>query len=46
MTSRTLVTQAPGANLENAKLGGISIDGASGGENRFIIDGAETTNLQ
>ena len=42
----TLVTQAPGANLENAKLGGISIDGASGGENRFIIDGAETTNLQ
>ena len=42
----SLVTQAPGANLENAKLGGISIDGASGGENRFIIDGAETTNLQ
>ena len=25
----SLVTQAPGANLENAKLGGISIDGAS-----------------
>ena len=42
----SLVTQAPGANLENAKLGGISIDGASAGENRFIIDGAETTNLQ
>ena len=41
----TLVTQAPGANQE-AKLGGISIDGASAGENRFIIDGMETTNLQ
>ena len=42
----SLVTQAPGANIENAKLGGISIDGASAGENRFIIDGAETGNLQ
>ena len=41
----TLVTQAPGANQES-KLGGISIDGASAGENRFIIDGIETTNLQ
>ena len=41
----TLVTQAPGANNE-AKLGGISIDGASAGENRFIIDGIETTDLQ
>jgi len=42
----SLVTQAPGVNAENAKLGGISIDGASAGENRYIIDGAETTNLQ
>ena len=41
----TLVTQAPGANQE-AKLGGISIDGASASENRYIIDGIETTNLQ
>ena len=41
----TLVTQAPGANNEG-KLGGISIDGASAGENRFIVDGVETTNLQ
>ena len=40
----SLVTQAPGANLE-AKLGGLSIDGASGSENRFIIDGAETTDM-
>ena len=41
----TMVTQAPGANQES-KLGGLSIDGASAGENRFIIDGIETTNLQ
>jgi hypothetical protein len=41
----TLVTQAPGANQE-AKLGGLSIDGASASENRYIIDGIETTNLR
>src|SRR5688572_19272216 len=41
----TMVTQAPGANQET-KLGSISIDGASAGENRFIVDGVETTNLQ
>jgi len=41
----TLVTQAPGANNES-KLGGISIDGASAGENRYIIDGIETTDIQ
>ena len=40
----SLVTQAPGANQEN-KLGGLSIDGASAGENRYIIDGIETTDL-
>ena len=41
----TLVTQAPGANNES-KSGGLSIDGASASENRYIIDGIETTNLQ
>jgi hypothetical protein len=41
----SLVTQAPGSNSEG-KLGGLSIDGASAGENRFIVDGVETTNLQ
>jgi hypothetical protein len=41
----SLVVQAPGANNE-AKLGGLSIDGASAGENRYIIDGVETTNLR
>jgi hypothetical protein len=43
----TLVTQASGANME-AKSGtnAIMIDGSSGGENRWIIDGAEATNVQ
>ena len=41
----SLVTQAPGANDER-QLGGLSIDGASAGENRFIVDGIETTNLR
>ena len=41
----SLVTQAPGANNED-KLGGLSIDGASAGENRYIIDGVETTDPQ
>jgi hypothetical protein len=41
----TLVTQAPGANVE-PKLGGLSIDGASAGENRYLIDGMETTDPQ
>ncbi len=41
----SVVTQAPGANSES-KLGGLSIDGASAGENRYIVDGVETTNLQ
>jgi hypothetical protein len=41
----SLVTQAPGANYE-AKSNGIMIDGSSAGENRYIVDGIETTNLQ
>jgi hypothetical protein len=41
----SIVTEAPGANFE-AKSGGISIDGSSASENRFIIDGVETTNPQ
>ena len=40
----TLVSLAPGANQE-PKLGGISIDGSSASENRFVINGVETTNL-
>ena len=41
----TLVTQAPGANFE-PKSSGIMIDGATAGENRYIIDGIETTDLR
>ena len=41
----SLVTQAAGANSEG-KTGGISIDGSSGSENRWVVDGAEATNLQ
>jgi hypothetical protein len=35
----------PGANLE-ARAGGVSVGGASGSENRFVVDGIDTTNLQ
>ena len=41
----SVVSQVAGANDEGL-LGGISIDGASGAENRFIVDGIDTTNLQ
>ncbi|MPY87124.1 MAG: hypothetical protein GEU99_04300 [Luteitalea sp.] len=41
----SLVQLAPGANDE-PKSGGLSIDGASGAENRFYIDGTDSTNLR
>lgn len=40
-----VVAQAAGANNES-QAGGISIDGSSGSENRFVIDGIDTTNPQ
>src|SRR2546428_4156772 len=40
-----LATLAPGANDES-KSGGIQIDGSSGSENRFIVDGVDTTQLR
>ncbi len=40
----SLVIQVPGANDE-PKSGGIMVDGASAAENRYIIDGVETTDL-
>lgn len=40
----TLVTQAPGVNNES-KSSGVMIDGASSAENRYVIDGIETTNV-
>lgn len=41
----TVVTQAASANQSN-RAGGIMIDGASGAENRYIMDGVDTTNAQ
>ena len=41
-----VVAFTPGATNDPMLAGGISIDGSTGLENRFIIDGAETTNLQ
>jgi outer membrane receptor protein involved in Fe transport len=41
----SILRQAPGAQ-EESKSGGTQIDGASGSENRYIIDGMDTTNLQ
>lgn len=40
-----VVTQAAGVNNET-QGGGISIDGSSGSENRFVIDGVDTTSPQ
>lgn len=41
----SLAVMAPGARLES-KSGGISIDGASGSENSFVVDGVEVTDIQ
>jgi outer membrane receptor protein involved in Fe transport len=40
-----VVAQAAGASNES-QAGGISIDGSSGSENRFVIDGVDTTDPQ
>ena len=45
----SIVTQAPGVNDESksasANNSGIMIDGAAAAENRYVIDGIETTNI-
>jgi hypothetical protein len=41
-----VVGLASAVNREQEKLGGISIDGASAGENRYLVDGADTTDLR
>ena len=41
----SVVTTAPGTNNES-RGGGIMIDGASGSENRYIVDGLDTTSLR
>ena len=38
----TIATMAPGVTQEGF-AGGLSIDGASGSENRYVIDGVDTT---
>jgi hypothetical protein len=42
---QSLVTLAPGANQEG-RSGGLSIDGASAAENKFYVDGIDSTNLR
>src|SRR5262249_46636270 len=42
---QSLVTLAAGANQET-RSGGISIDGASAAENKWYLDGIDTTNLR
>ena len=42
----TTILRRRRAPRHESKSGGIQIDGASGSENRFIIDGMDTTNLQ
>jgi hypothetical protein len=39
------ILAAPGANDES-RAGGLQIDGSSGSENRFIVDGMDRTNLR
>lgn len=41
----SIVSQTAAAQDEADLLGGISIDGASGAENRFYVDGTDTTHL-
>ncbi|MGB7294280.1 MAG: TonB-dependent receptor [Candidatus Aminicenantales bacterium] len=40
----TLVTAVPGVYDDTDLLAGISVDGASGAENMFYVDGMDTTN--
>jgi hypothetical protein len=42
----SLVTAIPGVSSEVMMLGGTSVDGASGLENMYYIDGADTTNIK
>lgn len=41
----TLVTAVPGVYDDSDLLAGVSVDGASGAENMFFVDGMDTTNL-
>lgn len=41
----SVLTQIPGTNFEG-RGGGLMIDGASGSENRFLVDGVDRTNAR
>src|SRR6185436_19430539 len=41
----SVLTQIPGTNTET-RGGGLMIDGASGSENRFVVDGVDRTNAR
>ena len=41
----SLVTAVPGVSSEPLLLGGTSVDGASGLENMYYVDGADTTSI-
>jgi hypothetical protein len=41
----SVLSQIPGTNNES-RNGGLSIDGASGAENRFLVDGVDRTNAR
>jgi len=42
----SLITAIPGVSNEPLGAGGMSVDGASGLENMYYIDGADTTNIK
>ena len=47
----SVLTQIPGANNENAgsagtRAGGFMVDGATGSENRWLVDGVDRTNAR
>jgi hypothetical protein len=41
----SVIPTAPGTN-EEGRNGGFQVDGSSGSENRFVVDGMDTTNLR
>ena len=42
----SVINQAPGTSANESRGGGTMIDGSSASENRFIVDGLDTTNLR
>ena len=42
----SVINSAPGTSANEARGGGTMVDGASASENRFIVDGLDTTSLR